>query len=515
MQKSRMMVGILIGVCVITGLAISTSAAEKTLTIAIESDPTNIDPRFGTDVNSARVYQLVCSGLIQKDPQSNLVPDLAEKWATPDDKTYIFYLRKGVKFHDGTEFTAEDVRYTFESTRDPNMKSPKAEAFKKIQSIEILDPYTIKFTLSETFAPFLIEMTLPIVPKKAAEAQPDQKFTDRLIGTGAFEFVEWKHDEQLVLSSNAEYFGGAPKLDGVIFKIIPDDTVRFLELQQGNVDLVQNAIQADMIPVAQQTKGLSVMMKDSVIINYLAFNVKDPILSNVKVRQAIAYAIDRKSMIDNLLKGQASLATGVLSPANWAYEANVKTYNYDIAKAKALLDEAGYPDPDGDGPQPRFKIVYKTSTSPANIRTGEVFQAQLKQVGIEITEIQAFEWAKFYEDIKTGNFQIHTLRWVGITEPDIFYSLFHSTMAPPNGRNRGFYSNPEIDKLSEQGRLEINIEKRKAIYSQIQKTLAEDVPYVFLWYPYNVVIMNERVHDFEIYPDGDFASLKKVWVDEK
>ncbi len=489
-------------------------AEEATLTLALESDPTNIDPRFGTDVNSARVYQLVSNALIRKDPTSNLIPDLAERWENPDDKTYVFYLKKGVKFHDGSEFTAEDVKYTIESIIDPDMNSPKAYAFEKIESIEILDPYTIKFTLKEVFSPFLLEMVQPIVPKKAAEAQEGKRFVDTLIGTGPFKFVKWTHDEQVVFEANPEYFDGAPKVDRIVLKIIPDDTVRFLELKQGSVDLVQNAIPPDMVPIAKETKGLKVIEKESVVIYYLGFNLEDPILSNVKVRQAMAYAIDRQTIIDHLIKGQASLATGLLSPSNWAYDGDVTTYDYNIEQAKALLDEAGYPDPDGDGPEPRFQLVYKTSTAPLRIRIGEVLQDQLKKVGIEITEIQTFEWAKFYDDIKSGNFQIYTLRWVGITEPDICHSIFHSSMIPPNGRNRGRYVNPKIDELTEKGRRVIQVEERKKIYSDVQKILAEDLPYIYLWYPHNIVVMNERVQGFVMYPDGDFASLKDVWIEE-
>lgn len=515
MRHSRTMHVVLTGLfmMIIASAGLAT-AGDNTLRLALESDPVNIDPRFGTDVNSARVYQLVCNGLLQKDPQSNLIPDLAESWENPDDKTYIFHLRQGVKFHDGTEFTAEDVKYTFETILDPEMNSPKAYALEKIETLESLDPYTLKIVLTETFAPFLIEMTLPLVPKQATEQLPDKRFSETLIGTGPFKLVEWKHDEQVVFEANTDYFEGAPKLDRIVMKIIPDDTVRFLELQQGSIDFVQNAIPPDMVPLAKQDDNLKVVAAESIVIYYLGFNLQDPILQNVNVRQAIAYAINRQTLVEHLLKGQASLATGLLSPANWAYEPDVHTYPYDPETAMKLLDEAGYPDPDGDGPQPRFSIVYKTSTSPLRIQIGEVVQDQLKQVGIEISEIETYEWAKFYQDIKDGNFQIYTLRWVGITEPDIFYSIFHSSMFPPDGRNRGRYVNARIDELTEQGRTIIDVAERKLIYSEVQKILAEELPYIYLWYPHNIVVMNQRVHGFIQYPDGDFASFKDVWLEE-
>ncbi|GAK61705.1 ABC peptide transporter, periplasmic ligand binding protein [Candidatus Vecturithrix granuli] len=492
----------------------SPGAAENVLTIAIGSDPANIDPRFGIDANSYRVWQLTSNGLLQKDPLSNLIPDLAERWENPDNKTYIFYLKKGITFHDGTEFTAEDVKYTFETILDPELKSPRSAGLQHIKNIDILDPYTIRFTLKDVYSPFLIEMVQAIVPKTAVEQQAGKRFTEHLIGTGAFRLVEWTHDEQLVFEANPEYFEGAPKLDKIIIKIIPDDASRFLQLKEGDVDFIQNAVSPDMVAIAQESQGMQVLTDESVIIYYLGFNLEDPILKNVKVRQAIAYAIDRQALVDHLMKGQASLATGLLAPNNWAYEPEVNTYDYDLEKAKQLLDEAGYPDPDDDGPEPRFSLIYKTSTAPLRIRIGELLQEQLKKVGIKISGIEAYEWEKFYEDVKSGNVQIFSLRWVGITEPNIFHSIFHSSMAPPDGRNRGHYHNPRIDELTELGYQTINLEERKKIYSEIQKILAEDLPYIFLWYPYNIVVMDKRIKGFTLYPDGDFTSFKHVWIEE-
>ncbi len=504
----------LLGGMILLGVSTPIMAAEQVLTIALDTNPTNLDPRLATDLNSARVYQIVTNGLVKKDPQLNIVPDLAERWENPDDKTYVFYLRKGVKFHDGSEFTAEDVKYTFESILDPELKSPHAAVYQKIDHIELVDSYTVKFVMKEVFSPFLIEMIMPIVPKNTLETMEGKVFTTTLSGTGPFKLVEWTSDEQLVFEANPDYFEGAPKLAKVIYRIIPDETVRFLELKQGGIDFVQNAIAPDLVPVAEQTPGLTVLAKESVVINYLGFNLNDPVLSNAKVRQAMAYAIDRQAMIDYLLNGQATAATGLLSPANWAYESDVQTYSYDVEKAKALLDEAGYPDPDGDGPQARLKITYKTSTGDLNIRIGEVLQDQLKKIGIEVSEIQSFEWAKFYNDVIAGNFQIYPLRWVGITEPDILHSIFHSSMIPPNGRNRGHYANPRIDELTDQARLVLDVQERKQLYSEIQKILAEDLPYVFLWYPHNIVVMDEKVKGFVLYPEGNFASFKDMWIEE-
>lgn len=490
----------------------SGSFADTRLVIGLESNPVNLDPRLATDAYSSRAIQILFNSLVGKDIHSNLIPELAEKWEIPDDTTYIFYLRKGVKFHDGSELTAADVKYTFETILNPEFKSPKRGSYEKIKAIEVLDPYIIKFTLTEPFAPFLTNMVVGIVPQAAAEAL-GKDFSQKPIGTGPYQLRSWLPDEQLEFTAFPDYFEGRAKVDQIVYKIIPDDTVRFLELRKGTVDLVQNAIPPDVIPLVQKTKGLKILTRDGTNISYLGFNLKDPILKEKKVRQAIAHAINRNAIITYLLKGMAKPATGLLTPSNWAYEPNVTQYDYNKELAKKLLDEAGYPDPDGDGPKTRFTLTYKTSENQLRKRIGEALQQQLKEVGIEVI-IRSYEWGTFFSDITKGNFQMYTLEWVGITEPDIFYYIFHSSNIPPKGANRGQYINPELDKLLEEGRKVLDQEKRKAIYSQVQKILADDLPYVFLWYGTHVVVARDRVQGFVIYPAGDFTSLKSVEIKE-
>jgi len=486
--------------------------AETSLVIGLESNPVNLDPRFATDAYSARAIQILFNSLVGKDTRSELVPELAERWEIPDDTTYIFYLRKGVKFHDGSELTASDVKYTFDALLNPEFKSPKRGSYEKIKTIEVLDPYTVKFTLTEPFAPFLTNMVLGIVPQHVAEKM-GRDFSQHPVGTGPFQLKAWLPDEQLEFTAFPEYFEGRAKVDRIVYKIVPDDTVRFLELKKGTLDLVQNAIPPEVIPLVRKTKGLKILTADGTNVAYLGFNLRDPILKEKKVRQAIACALNRNSIISYLLKDLAKPATGLLAPSNWAYEPNVPRYPYDKGLAKKLLDEAGYLDPDGDGPSPRFNLTYKTSENQLRKRIGEALQYQLKEVGIQVV-LKSYEWGTFFSDITKGNFQTYTLEWVGITEPDIFYYIFHSSNVPPRGANRGQYVNPELDKLLEEGRRTLDLEKRKALYSQVQKILAEDLPYVFLWYGTHVVVARDRVQGFTIYPAGDFTSLKNVEIKE-
>jgi peptide/nickel transport system substrate-binding protein len=235
-----------------------------------------------------------------------------------------------------------------------------------------------------------------------------------------------------------------------------------------------------------------------------------PILKHRKVRQAIAYAIDRDAIIRHLLKGLGTPASGVLSPLNWAYESAVDHWPYDPEKAKRLLDEAGFRDPDGDGPLPRFRLSFKTTNIDLRKRIAEALKDQLQRVGIEL-EIRAYEWGTFYSDIKKGDFHLYSLAWVGVLDPDIYYQIFHSGSMPPAGDNRGRYSNTAVDDLLEKGRRSTDMIERKRIYSQIQKVLAADLPYIPLWWWKNVIVKKPSLQGFVPYPDGDLTTLKSVY----
>ncbi len=501
-------------ICLLPTLILSCTPEPKTdsetLTIALEASPTNLDPRKATDVASARVTQLVFSGLLKKDQQSNLVPDVALSWEQPDSTTYMFHLRQGVTFHDGSSLTARDVKYTFLSIMDPAFKSPRRGSFEELKQIEVLDDYTVKFILKKPFAPFLINMTLGIVPAHAAQAV-EGEFSRKPIGSGPFKLIDWQADEKLVFSAFTQYYADAPKLKRIIYKIVPEDTVRLLGLEKGSVQLVQNSIPTDLLPRLKANPKLKVITSPSTTYAYIGFNMEDPMLSKKRVRKALALAIDRPAIIKHLLGGLATPANSLLPETHWAYEAQLTSYSYDLAQARKLLDEAGFADPDGDGPQPRFRLSYKTSQNEQSRRIAEVLQHQWQKLGIEV-DVRSYEWGTFFADISAGNFQLYSLQWVGITEPDIYYYIFHSSSIPPQGANRGKYINPELDKLLEEGRNTLDTDKRKAVYSRVQKLLADDLPYISLWHMMNVVAMQKEVQGFVPYPAGDFTSLKDVYI---
>lgn len=486
----------------------SPSAPPNYLVIGIESHPTHLDPRYAMDANSIRIGALIYSSLLRTAPSTRLEGDLAESWVMADAKTYIFNLRRGVTFHDGKPLTARDVKYTYEFILDSRNGSPRRGPLTLLRSVDQLGPYQIRFRLRAPFAPFLEHCTIGIVPEGSV-ASPQMTRSGLPPGSGPFVLESSHPGDKIILKANLSYREGKPPVSGLVFKIVPDAMVRVLEFKKGAIHLLQNDIEPDMLPWLRRNTGAVIETNQGTTFQYIGINLTDPILRHRKVRQALAQAMDRETIIRHLLKGQATPATGLLSPLHWAYDRNVPQWPYGPRNAQKLLDEAGFPDPDGDGPLPRFKLSFKTTNVDLRRRIAEAFKEQLQKVGVEL-EIRTYEWGTFFSDIKKGNFQLFSLAWVGVLDPDIYYTLFHSASIPPDGENRGHYSNPEIDETLEQGRRSTDIRQRSLLYSRVQKILASDLPYIPLWWVKNVVVMNPDIRGFTPYPDGDLISLKRV-----
>jgi len=464
---------------------------DRPLKIAIEAGPVQLDPRLATDAYGQRIGSLLYSRLLRLDSATRLRGDLAESWEANAPDRYTFRLRKNLRFSDGSTLNSEDVRYTFESILDPGTASPHRKTFESIDHIDTPDGDTVVFYLKRPYAPFLYNLTAGIVSKAKGAG----------IGSGPYFLKTLIPDEKLVLEANRYFHDPAPGIKDIEIKIIPEDTVREMELQKGSVDLIENALPPDFIPYLEKDPHFSVYKTEGTTYAYLGLNLQDPVLSNRKVRQALAYAIDREAIIRDILKGYGRAASGVLSSSHWAYEGGVESYPYDPKKSSALLDEAGFRIPKPG--EPRLHLTYKTSQNDLSKRIGEVIQQQLNEVGIQM-EIRTYEWGTFYSDIKSGNFQLYSLRWVGVVDPDIYFDLFHSQSVPPAGANRGHYSNPEVDLLVEEGRTTADPEKRKAIYQKVQKIIASDLPYISLWTFSNVAVLKKGLSGFAPDPSGDF-----------
>jgi len=493
---------------VLSSCSRSPSTETGVVTFLIESMPTNLDPRIGTDAVSQRVDSLLFDSLVELDAQRIPHGDLAEKWETPDPVTYIFHLRNGIKFHGGRILTSADVKYTFDSILDRTVTSPKRGSLALIRSVEAPDPATVIFHLQEPYAGFLWEIARPAIGIVPAGAGAD--FSGRLDGTGPFRFISATQDDSVVIERNESYFGAAPKISRVDFRVVPEAIVRALELRKGTADLEVDSLTPDMIPVLRKQPEIAVADSPGTNYQYIAFNLEDAALGRREVRQALAYATNRDEIIEYLYRGQAHPADGPLPMSSWAYDQNIARYNYDPRKAEQLLDAAGFPrNPGASGM--RLKLTLKTSTEEASRILGAALQEQWRKVGVDL-ELRPLEFATLFSDMTSGNFQLYTLRWIGANnDPDTFFEyIFDSKMIPPAGANRGHYRNPEVDALLDKARLESNQQKRRDLFRQVQKIISEDLPYVSLWFMDNVSVYRKRISNVQLSPTGDYDFLRSI-----
>jgi len=394
------------------------------------------------------------------------------------------------------------VKWTFDSLLTGRIRSTKTANYRFVDRIDAPDDFTVIFHLKEPEAPLLWNLSdgaIGIVPAGSGD-----EMTRHPIGSGPFKFVSAETDKEVIVERNDDYWGEEPKLTRVRFAVVPEATTEALELRKGSGDVGINSLTPDMVLTLSHEPNLVVERDRGTEVQYLGFNLRDPVLRDVRVRQAVAYALDRKPMIDYLWRGQAQEARSVLPPQSWAYNRDVPAYEHDPAKARQLLDEAGYPSVNGV----RFHLTMKTSTNEGTRLIVAVLQQQLREVGIAL-DIRSFEPATFLSDVIHGAFQLYSLRWIGGNEdPDIFEYVFHSAKFPPNGANRGYYSNPKVDALIDRARREVNPAVRKQLYAEVQRILAEELPYIDLWYLDNVLVHTRRVRNIKMNPAGNYDFLR-------
>ena len=493
-------------VLVIVALPFSLSCSSKpdpnTLVMIIESSPTNLDPRVGLDAQSERIDDLIFDDLLTRDSHLNVQPGLADRWEIPDPRTYVFHLHHGVKFHDGRPLTARDVKWTFDSLLQGKIRSTKSAVYRFVDRIDATDDYTVTFHLKEPFATLLWNLSdgaIGIVPYGAGD-----EISRQPIGSGPFRFISAEQDKEVVIARNDDYWGTKAEIPRVRFIVVPDTTTRALELRKGSADIAINALTSDMVLTLERDQNLAVLHAPGTVLAYMAFNLRDPILKDTRVRQALAYAIDRRPMLEYLQRGFARAARSVLPPESWAYNGDVPAYDHNPERARQLLEQAGYPAVNGV----RFHLTMKASTEESTRLMAAVLQQQLREVGIAL-DIRTFEFATFFSDVTHGLFQLYSLRWIGGNEdPDIFEYVFHSGKFPPNGANRGYFADPRVDALIDQARHELDQNTRKQLYAEIQLALAEQVPYINLWYFDNVLVHSKRVGKLTLNPSGNYDFLK-------
>jgi peptide/nickel transport system substrate-binding protein len=475
------------------------AAGEKKLVIALMSSPTNLDVRVGADNVSGRMFDLVYSGLVKVTPNFDYAPDVAEKWETPDDKTIVFHLNPNAKFQNGQPVKAADVKWTLESMLDPNFTTSKRSGYAALDHIETPDERTVILKLKEPNAGIFDNLTYLIVP---TGADPNV-YRSKPIGAGPYKVLEYIPDDRVELEAFDQWHGGTPKIKHITARIIPDSTIRVLEMERGSVNFEVNALRFENIEKFAKNPDFKVVRTPGSVYQYIAINLRDPILSKLKVRQAIAHAIDREKIIRDIQRGYARKTETMLAEGHWARAENLPTYPYDPAKAKQLLAEAGYPN--------GFTFTFKTSTDDEANQRAQVIQQMLKEVGITM-KIQSNEMSTFFADIGKGNFQMYSLSRNGISDPDFYYVLFYSKNIPPEGQNRGYYANPRVDQLLLEGRSTFDRAKRKPKYEEIQRTIATELPYISLYMQDSVAIMRSNIDGYVQYPAGFYLSVPQMEI---
>jgi peptide/nickel transport system substrate-binding protein len=479
------------------------SAPASSLQVDIASPPGALDPRFATGVVAAHIDELIYAPLVGIGADGNFVPDLAQSFERPTPTTIVFHLRPGLRFSDGRPLRARDVKYTYDSILDPASHSPKHAGLKALASITAPDDTTVIMKTARPYGPALRMATVGVVPY--GTPPPGKGAMQQPAASGLFQIVRFARDESVVLARNPYRSHALGKIAEIVFKVVPDPTVRALELADGVCDLAENNIGPGLLGYLEVRPNLVIKTTPGSRYFYLAFNFHNPRLRDLRVRRAIAYAIDRRLIMGSLYGGAGRAATGMLSPENWAYDAGVTRYHFDRHKASRLLDEAGYPI-QADGTR-KLNFVYLTT--PQGQKLANALKRMLNRVRIGL-KIDVSKPATFYSDFEQGKFDLFSSQWEGINAPYEYYARFDSRMVPPAGDNRGNYSNPAMDRLFEAGETTVEPGARRKIYAQVQALAARDLPTVPLWWIDNIVVLNRRVKGFVPCPNGSLRSLGNV-----
>lgn len=453
------------------------SAEHADIRFAVAQMPLNLDPRYATDAASERVNRLIYQPLVDFDSASKPAWVLASGDAVSDTEYRFRLIRKAV-FHDGTPLTSADVKATYDSLKSLK-DAPHAAEFAHVEAIETPDDKTVIFHLKQEDKHFPSKLIVGILPKRLIEGNHD--FSHQPVGSGALKFESWQHNLQLKRVS-----------DGQIITLleVKDPTVRVLKLQRGEVDLLQGDLPPELVKYLQGMPEVHIQTGRGANYSYLGLNMQDPVLQNLKVRQALAHAVDRKAIIRKVMIDGTREAGAILPPEHWAGNSNLTSYDYNPQLSRKLLQEAGVKLP--------LKLVYKTSTDAFRVRLATIMQAQMRQADIEL-QIKSLDWGTFFADVKAGNFQLFGLTWVGIKTPEIYAKAFGSGYMPPAGFNRGRYTDAELDALLQR---EDWLATTRRIHAQL--------PYIPLWYEGQFTAMHQNIHGFNPKPDGNWDDLATI-----
>lgn len=484
-------------------------------------DARTLIPILASDSPSSYIVSLVFNGLLKYNRKVELVGDLARSWDIEDGGlTIVFYLRENVKWHDGRPFTAEDVKFTYESLIDPDVPTPYSGDFKMVKTVEIIDDYTVKVSYEEPFVPGLSSWIMPVMPKHLLEGKNllTAAFGRDPVGTGPYKFKRWKTAERIDLVANREYFEHRPYIDRYIYRVIPDSATMFLELETLGID----SMGLTPLQFVRQTqapffkKRFRKYRYPSFGYTYMAYNLMDEKFRDKRVRHALNCAVDKKEIIDGVLLGQGRISAGQFVPESWAFNENVKPAPYDPGKARELLRESGWRDRDADGwvdkDGRRFEFTILTNQGNEMRRlTAEIIQRRLKDIGVKVN-VRMLEWSVFINEfVNKKRFEAIIMGWGLGREPDC-YDIFHSSKTKEGEFNFIGYSNSKIDRLLAEGRRTFDREERKKVYHKIHEILYEDQPYMFLYIPDSLVAVHRRFKGIAPSPIGIGYNFIDWWV---
>lgn len=500
------------------------SAQDNTLIIARPTDAVTLDPYEEGSAPGSNVYSNITESLVRITTDMKIVPCLATSWEVTSPTSLRFYLREGVPFHDGTPFTASAVKFTFDRALFGERKAWWA-AFgaENIKEVVIVDDYTVDFIMHSPYGPILtvvIGQPAAGIISPTAVAQYGEEYARHPVGTGPFVFKEWKAQYEIVVVANEDYWGGRPALDKVIFRVIPEEGSRTLSLKTGEVDIVLKPAPVDLLSF-RDDPNVQLVEAYGLRTFSLWFNLSIPPMDDIRVRHAIAYAIDTHTIVEDILEGAAMAPTtsiltpGILGSYGWPKE---QMYPYDPQKALDLLDSAGWVDADSDGFLDRGGEELVLRYLPANgrdmkdLEIAQVIEAQLRAVGIRI-EMDVYEWATTLSKWMSAEFpyELHSFGWGTAGDPD--YTLppaFLSDKTPPDGWNSCRYSNAEVDRLINLGRVTLDDEKRKIIYARAQSIIAADLPVLPLYMTKEVALASAAVKGFSMHPMEYYLDLYPI-----